>query len=164
MVRIRIHCPAGHCAAMARDGGRSVPYPAGSAVHWLPSCCCKCGRRPSVWPGQSPQIDNGGRFGQPFEADTSRRCGRALLHKSAEGRTSPFPGQIYPTSSVTGMPSAVKRFRAATRIWNSATWRSKSPLITHEPQPVSAGDKAWAGFGRWPRSGGGSWPRDRSAC
>jgi len=24
-------------------------------------------------------------------------------------------------------------------------------LITHEPQPVSAGDKAWAGFGRWPR-------------
>jgi len=24
-------------------------------------------------------------------------------------------------------------------------------LITHEPQPVSAGDKAWAGFGRRPR-------------
>jgi len=27
----------------------------------------------------------------------------------------------------------------------------KPYLITHEPQPVSAGDKAWAGFGRWPR-------------
>ena len=32
---------------------------------------------------------------------------RALLHKSAERRGSPFPGQTYPTASVTGMPSAV---------------------------------------------------------
>ena len=31
----------------------------------------------------------------------------ALLHKSAERRGSPFPGQTYPTASVTGMPSAV---------------------------------------------------------
>lgn len=31
----------------------------------------------------------------------------ALLHKSADGRGSPFPGQTYPTGSVTGMPSAV---------------------------------------------------------
>jgi amphi-Trp domain-containing protein len=31
----------------------------------------------------------------------------ALLHKSADGRGSPFPGQTYPTASVTGMPSAV---------------------------------------------------------
>jgi len=37
-------------------------------------------------------------------------------------------------------------------------------LITHEPQPISAGGRAWAVFGRWPRSGGGSWLRDRSAC
>ena len=37
-------------------------------------------------------------------------------------------------------------------------------LIRHEPQPISAGGRASAGFGRWPRSGGGSWPRDRSAC
>ncbi|WP_265501146.1 Hint domain-containing protein [Paracoccus beibuensis] len=32
---------------------------------------------------------------------------RALLRKELEGRTSPFPGRTYPTSSVTGMPSAV---------------------------------------------------------
>ena len=24
-------------------------------------------------------------------------------------------------------------------------------LITHEPQPVSVSDRAWAGFGRWPK-------------
>jgi len=30
-----------------------------------------------------------------------------LLHKSADGRGTPFPGQTYPTVSVTGMPSAV---------------------------------------------------------
>ena len=47
--------------------------------------------------------------------------GRALLHKSGDRRISPFPGQTYPTVSVTGMPSAVKPFRMATRTWNSAT-------------------------------------------
>lgn len=31
----------------------------------------------------------------------------ALLHKSVEGRPSPFPRRIYPTGTVTGMPSAV---------------------------------------------------------
>ena len=31
----------------------------------------------------------------------------ALLHKSAGGRTAPSPGQTYPTTFVTGMPSAV---------------------------------------------------------
>ncbi len=31
----------------------------------------------------------------------------ALLHKSADGRSCPFPGQTYPTASVTGMLSAV---------------------------------------------------------
>lgn len=45
----------------------------------------------------------------------------ALLHKSFDGRASPFPGQIYPATSVTGVPSAVKPFRTATRTWNSAT-------------------------------------------
>lgn len=30
-----------------------------------------------------------------------------LLHNSADGRGSPFPGQTHPTASVTGMPSAV---------------------------------------------------------
>ena len=45
----------------------------------------------------------------------------ALLHKSADGRGFPFPGQTHPTASVTGIPSAVKPFSTATRIWNSAT-------------------------------------------
>lgn len=45
----------------------------------------------------------------------------ALLQKSAADRTSPFPGQIYPAISVTGVPSAVKPLSTATRTWNSAT-------------------------------------------
>jgi len=45
----------------------------------------------------------------------------ALLHKSADDGTSPYPGQTYPTTFVTGMPSAVKPFSTATRTWNSAT-------------------------------------------
>ena len=47
--------------------------------------------------------------------------GGALLHKSGDGRGSPFPGQTHPTTSVTGMPRAVKPFRTATLTWNSAT-------------------------------------------
>ena len=39
--------------------------------------------------------------------DRAFNCGAALLHKSADGRGSPFPGQTYPTASVTGIPSAV---------------------------------------------------------
>jgi hypothetical protein len=56
--------------------------------------------------------------------DLSVNTGRekaALLHKSAEGRSSPFPGQAYPATSVTGVPRAVKPFRTAIRTWNSAT-------------------------------------------
>ena len=30
-----------------------------------------------------------------------------LLHKSAAGQATPFPGRTYPTASVTGIPSAV---------------------------------------------------------
>ena len=45
----------------------------------------------------------------------------ALLHKSPDGQSSPVPGQTYPTTSVTGMPRAVKPFRTATLTWNSAT-------------------------------------------
>jgi hypothetical protein len=45
----------------------------------------------------------------------------ALLRKSPDGRTSPFPGRTYPTTSVTGRPRAVKPFRTVTRTWNSAT-------------------------------------------
>ena len=45
----------------------------------------------------------------------------AQLHNSTEGRMSAFPGRTYPKTSVTGMPSALKPFRTATPIWNSAT-------------------------------------------
>jgi hypothetical protein len=31
----------------------------------------------------------------------------ALLRKSVDGRTAPYPGQTYPATFVTGMPSAV---------------------------------------------------------
>ena len=41
--------------------------------------------------------------------------GPALLHKSTDRRSSPFPGRIQPTASVTDMSSAVKPFRTATR-------------------------------------------------
>ena len=56
------------------------------------------------------------------EADAATfAAAMALLHKSGDRRTSPFPGQTQPTASVTGMPSAVNPFRTATRTWNSAT-------------------------------------------
>ena len=45
----------------------------------------------------------------------------ALLRKSPDGRTFPFPGRTYATTSVTGLPRAVKPFSTATRTWNSAT-------------------------------------------
>lgn len=47
--------------------------------------------------------------------------GTALLHKLADGRTAPVPGQTYPLTFVTGMPSAVWPFSTATRTWHSAT-------------------------------------------
>ena len=46
---------------------------------------------------------------------------KALLHKSAVDRMSPFPGQTYPVTSVMGVPSAVKPLSTATLTWNSAT-------------------------------------------
>ena len=45
----------------------------------------------------------------------------ALLHKSAECQSFPFPRQTYPVTSVMGVPIAVKPFKMATRTWNSAT-------------------------------------------
>lgn len=45
-----------------------------------------------------------------FTCLTGSRTGEvlgALLHKSVDGRTSPVPGQTYPATFVTGMPSAV---------------------------------------------------------
>lgn len=53
------------------------------------------------------------RFPPIWQADFQFRLlllycsGTALLHKSRDGRISPFPGQTHPTASVTGMPSAV---------------------------------------------------------
>ena len=42
----------------------------------------------------------------------------ALLRKAGEAWTSPFPRRTYPTGSVTGVPSAVKPFSTAARIWS----------------------------------------------
>ena len=63
----------------------------------------------------------GRRTGEAPVGDWHLWLHAALLHKSSDDRGSPFPGQTYPTTSVTGMPSAVKPFRTATRTWNSAT-------------------------------------------
>lgn len=57
----------------------------------------------------------------------------ALLRKSADCRTFPFPGHTYPAATVIGIPSAVKRLRTAARTWTSATWRSKSRDISRWP-------------------------------
>ncbi len=57
----------------------------------------------------------------------------ALLRKSADDRTSPFPGHIYPATTVIGIPSAVNRLRTAARIWTSATGRSKSRDMSRWP-------------------------------
>ena len=45
----------------------------------------------------------------------------ALLHKSGDRQTSPFPKHAYPSTAVMGVPSAVKPFSTATRTWSSAT-------------------------------------------
>jgi hypothetical protein len=66
----------------------------------------------------------------------SRRTS-ALLHKSCDGRASPFPGQAYPATSVMGVPRAVKPFRTATRTWNSATCRSKSRADSRWPRSLT---------------------------
>ena len=57
---------------------------------------------------------------KPFKSHLHQR-GHPYMHKSGDRRTSPFTGQTYPTTSMTGMPSAVIPFRTATRTWNSAT-------------------------------------------
>jgi hypothetical protein len=43
----------------------------------------------------------------PASIDATLLVTGALLHKSAEGRITPYPGQTYPATFVTGMPSAV---------------------------------------------------------
>jgi type I restriction enzyme S subunit len=44
------------------------------------------------------------------------RTQEALLRKSRDGRTFPFPRQTYPLRCVSGVPRAVKRFRMAALI------------------------------------------------
>ena len=53
----------------------------------------------------------------------------AVTHVAQIGRLPefPFPGQTCPAASVTGVPGAVEPFKTATRTWNSAARRSKSP-------------------------------------
>ncbi|AWI85269.1 hypothetical protein CEW88_16135 [Alloyangia pacifica] len=59
-----------------------------------------------------------GRPGRPpvFSDAAIQFClSMALLHKSDDYRSSPFPGHTYPRATVTGMPRAVKRFITAAR-------------------------------------------------
>ena len=56
-----------------------------------------------------------------FLSEFAWSCYTNLLDESPECWTSPIPGQTYPTTSVMGVPSAVKPFSTATRTWNSAT-------------------------------------------
>ena len=86
-------------------------------------CCLGLGGQPMKAPSEEPPIAE-------FTAEESATAlsnlrayitAKALLHKSAADRTSPFPGQIYPATSVMGVPSAVKPLSTATRTWNSAT-------------------------------------------
>ena len=71
----------------------------------------------SAWPTARRLVAAGQQVlnAQGFEAGAVDGWDGALLHKSADGRSSPFPGQTYPTGSVTGMPSAVYPFRTAIR-------------------------------------------------
>ena len=57
---------------------------------------------------------------KPFKNHLHQR-GHPYMHKSGDGRTSPFPGQTYPATSVMGVPRAVNPLRTATRTWTSAT-------------------------------------------
>lgn len=63
----------------------------------------------------------------PFNSNASYNVlfkgpsGRALLHKSGDGLTSPFPGQTCPANPVMGVPGAVKPLRTAIRTWTSAS-------------------------------------------
>ncbi len=53
----------------------------------------------------------------------------ALLHKSANGQSSPFPGHAYPMVTVTGMPRAVKRFGN----------ERQAPLVRAQPRTRGSG-------------------------
>ena len=53
---------------------------------------------------------------QSFSDEHKAEFRGALLRNSSEGRSIPFPGQIYPARCVRGVPRAVKRFRMAALI------------------------------------------------
>lgn len=70
-----------------------------------------------------PQVARWDRLLNDVHANVANELNKALeglektlLRKSGDGQASPFPGQTYPAASVTGMPSAVKPLRTATRI------------------------------------------------
>ena len=63
-------------------------------------------------------------------------CQWRMLHNSACGQVFPSRGPRHATRCVIGVPSAVKRLRIAARIWNSATWRSKSRERTRSPRSL----------------------------
>jgi hypothetical protein len=71
-------------------------------------------------PRESRSPPEGGDDVQPLLAGR-RADGEALSDKSRERRPPPFPRQTYPLTSVTGVRSAAKLFRTATRTSNSAT-------------------------------------------
>ncbi len=61
-------------------------------------------------------------------ADTAKQKKRPFGHccsKSALGVTSPFPLQVQATRTISAVPSALKRFIRATRMWISAVWYPK---------------------------------------
>ena len=60
----------------------------------------------------------------------------ALLQKSSGGRTLPFTRWVQATRSISAVPSALKRFMSATRIWTSAVWRSGSRDAMRSPNAL----------------------------
>jgi len=60
---------------------------------------------PDAWFGLLPVT--GPASGRPARPGDQHDPGEALLRKSGEGQTSPYPERIHPTGSVTGMPRAV---------------------------------------------------------
>jgi len=88
------------------------------------------------------------------------RQGKMIVMAALLGGMAPFCScEVIPFIAALlalGVPLApVMAFRLASPLMDPAMFAITAGtlgfLITHEPQPVSAGDKAWAGFGRWPR-------------
>lgn len=68
--------------------------------------------------------------------DVGWTVGGALLQKSGIVRTRPFPLLVHATRLISAVPSALKRFISATRIWTSAVWRSGSRDAMRSPNAL----------------------------